>query len=257
MKKERLFRVIGMIEDDLIKEAEDKQIIQKKSFSITAVWKWTAVAAGMLLIIGVKVFQDNLNKDVHSTTSLNGSSYMEITAASDKVEEEDIYEKSETAAGQSIAAPASSGELDGSQTDDRKENSEEGYFERNEKVALYIEVIEEIYQPYQGKVLYLNLENAVNLEKEQKESLSEVLATEYQISVVLGSFEELCKQGTIDAKAEEIEGIYITFEVISEAEDSFSFRIDCWGGENVVFGWQDCYAWYQENKWNYRLGEIR
>ena len=40
MKEERLFQVIGMIEDNLIREAEEETIVSKPSFFRTASWKW-------------------------------------------------------------------------------------------------------------------------------------------------------------------------------------------------------------------------
>lgn len=260
MKKERLFRVIGMIEDDLIKEAEDEQLIQKKPFFHTAVWKWATAAAGILLIIGVKVFQESFNENGSSTTSLNGSSYIETTVPrEDELEnEEKSYDKSETVAAQSIIESVDLEGIDGSNAtglEEIGEGKEEQFLKENGKIDLYSKVIEEVYQPYQGEVLYLNLENGNNLEKEQKEILLEVLRTEYKINVVSGSFEELCEWGMIDTEVEKIAGIYIAFEVTREEENGFGFRIDCWGGKNFVLEWQDCYAWYQEGEWSYRLGE--
>lgn len=239
MKKERLFQVIGMIEDEWIKEAEEEVIIQKKRLPIAAVWKWTAAVAGILVIIGTGVLYQHLNQKDHSNSmvSLNGS-YIATTEAE----------------------MVKSGEGEGLETNgSREEAVEEDGQDLNvdwSEVFLYAEVIEEIYQPYQGEVLYLNLENGLNLGENQKETLLEVLGSEYGIIAITGNFEELCGQGLIDDKAERISGIYLSFEVTEAKENYFVFQIYCWGGRNVIFGWQDCYALYKENGWEYELGEL-
>lgn len=266
MKKERLFQVIGMIEDNWIKEAEEETIIQKKRIPMpaflkwgTVSWKWTAAVAGILLMVGMGGFYRYRNQTSNSTTSQNGA-FME-TAADQMLRNEDI--------GELEMEMMENGEagFEGEDTvlADGNYKSEEGIRkpwqslsdQKRDTVFLYAAIIAEIYQPYQNGsgVLYLNVEDGFNLEEEQKNVLLEVLNGTYGIDAVTGRFEELCEQGVIDAEAEEISGIYLSFEVTGEEENGVRFQIDCWGGRNVIFGRENCYAFYTEDGWVYELGE--
>ena len=258
MKEERLFQVIGMIEDNLIREAEEETIVSKPSFFRTASWKWAAAAAGVLLLLGVNVFYYNQNKNYNGMTSFYESNSMATTAAgmvqsAQGKQEEVIEEKEDVLETQEFADNAG---LDGNTAGVSSANLEEGlkvkYDWQKDMVSFYTEVIEEIYQPYQGEPLYLNLASLSYLDKEQKEALLEELNG--QITVVTGTWEELCKQGIVQEEAEEIVGIYMTFQIITEEEKGFVFQIDCQKGKNIRFGWQECYAWYREDGWSYQLG---
>lgn len=275
MKKERLFQVIGMIEDDWIKEAEDEQIIQKKPIPVAAAWKRTAAAAGFLLIVGIGILQKNLQQNYNNATASITGNDMETAAAgmeqSKKMEQNDGIAELEAAYERS-AEPAQekqvletewetgdsgnkNGNASGSSYSNIEENKDSLYDWNSGKVLLYAEIIWEIYQPYKGEILYLNLDSGWNLDEEQKENLLELLDSKYNIPVVTGSFEELCEQNIIDAEAKKITGLYLSFEVTDEEENRFAFQIDCWGGRNVRMEWQECYAIYEADGWNYQLGE--
>lgn len=255
MKRERLFRVIGMIEDSFIQEAEEetKQIVQRKLFLTVASWKWTAAVAGILVLLGVNIFYYNQNKNGNTITSLNENNYIAATIAeavtaadnNEGGEKEQIEEKIVE-----MQEFSSAIDIDGSNS----AGLESVYDWKEHLVSFYAEVIEEVYLIYGENVLYLNLDKAFYLSEEQTEAFMDVLDLN-DITVVIGNWEEFCEQGIIDEQAEEIAGIYIEFQVIEETKDGFEFQINCWGGKNVVFGWQKCYAWYQEDGWKVKLGE--
>ena len=300
MKKERLFQVIGLLEDDLIKEAEDEQALVKKRFFINMAWKWAAAAAGILLAVRIGILQNMQNNNASLTSSFyesNGNSAtaaagnengsISTTAASineiqDRDREDMICEEKESVAGEKQGAEDSKIGMEGetiqayAETKGEKEAGENGGYQKEiERVFLYAKIIGEIYQPYQGHVLYLNLEDGGNLSEEQREDLLKVLYSEYRIITITGSLGELSKQGIIDAKTEEIFGIYLSFRITEEEENHFSFQIDCWGGRNVIFerqecsilrknmrwvigknvmfGWKECEAFYNGSEWGYRL----
>lgn len=263
MKEERLFRVLGMLEDDLIKEAEDEKSIGTKMSAKTAVWKWAAAAAGILLIAGAGLSQGYLfTKNNTSTTAENCQEAAAAGAASE------LKEKQETAAAL-YDHVVSEGRVDAEQ-----ENAEEGisvassaesaFFETKEEggllsasyESLYLKIIKEVYEPYEGKILYLNLEKVSNLEPEQKEILLDELADKYGIQTITGTFEEFCSQGIIDKEAEEYPGIYLSLEVTEQKEDSFLFSVYIWTGKNHAAGRENCYAEYSQKGWSYDLGEM-
>lgn len=250
MKKERLFYVIGMIEDDLIKEAEDEQIVVKNWIQMTT-WKWAVTAAGILLVIGTGIFYQSRNKNFYSTTSLLENNYIGTTASG--IESYGVQETNPINDKKEFAEALDSWES--SDEDGLEKEHKDGALFEEKVIVLYAEIIEEIYQPYKGGPLYLNLENNINLDNEQKEILLELLDSEYKIPVVTGRLEELFGQGIIDEKAEEITGVYLSIQLIDEEENGFYFQVDGWGGRNVTFTWENGYAFYEAEEWSYELGE--
>lgn len=283
MKKERLFQVIGMIEDDLIKEAEDYQVTAKKRLFINMAWKWLAAAAGILLIVGTRILQSTKNKNISNTSfyendngypaaSGNGDSLSTTAAGA-------LYEAAQSEEKQNIANDSLETEketiLAYAETVCDEVTEEEGQTQTQKeirKVLLYAEIINEIYQPYQGHVLYLNLEDGGNLKEEQIEDLLEILYFEYKITAVTGNIGDFSKRGAVDTKTEELSGVYLSFYITEEDENYFAFQINCWGGrnisqnyknsrkesrwkigKNITFGWRDCSAFYNGKEWSYKL----
>lgn len=282
MKKERLFQVIGMIEDNWIKEAEDDIWTQKKWTKKLLIfqrgsgqgenretdsqmqlpvfqkwrlcfWKWAAVMAGLLLIIGAGVLYQSLYRTLDGTIPQNAA-FMKTSdegmladgektgAGADSKEEEAAF----------MADEKLSSEEDGEK--DKIESLQSSSVQKTDLVVLYAAIIAELYQPYQNKILYLNIEDGLQLEEGQKNTLLELLNVTYGITVETGRFAELCERGVIDAEAKEISGIYLSFQIIKEEEDYMTFQIDGWGGIKDVFCWRDGSAFYKENGWTYELG---
>lgn len=269
MKKERLFQVIGMMEDRWIKEAEDEMMIQRKPMQLAAVRKWSAAAAGILLIAGAGVLYLHQNRSLDSTTSLNNSAMSATGAGMDNSRKMEKIEMNYSGGEEAIEYENS---LETNKSDYGSKDEMEYLDKANQeslydadgtydsKIVLYADIIKEIYQYYQDYqngdgILYLNLDDGMNLDKVQKERLLEVLDSKYGIVTMSGSFEELCEQGLIYAEAEKISGIYLSFEVTKEEENCLAFQIDCWGGRNVVDKWENCYAFYEEDGWRYEVGD--
>lgn len=260
MKKEQLFRVLGMVEDDFIKEAEDEKDIRGILFVKTAGWKWAAAAAGILLAAGLGFSKSFLVMN-NKNTSTTGR--VEMEALEDIAEAEDAG-LSETAAQTYAAASAANengagaGKAELSSTagalwEDSKEGVESNlsasFYE--DKMVLYLEIIKEVYESYEGEILYLDLGKVSNLTVEQKEILQDTLMTQYGMEVIAKNFEGLSRQEVLDEETAKRAEIYLSIEVTEEKENGFAFTVLTWIGEDNRR--EDYCAEYGQNGWSYEF----
>lgn len=255
MKKERLFRVLGMVEDDFIKEAEDEKNIRGTLFVKTAVWKWTAAAAGILLVVGLGLSKSFLMMNEKNTSTGNRTEM----AALDGVPEDagsletaaQTYAAANTANGnESGAGRAELSSTAGALWEELEDDSLSGDF-YEDKMVLYLEVIKEIYVTYEGKQLYLDLEKVSNLTEEQKGILQDTLMSQYGMEVIARDFEERSSQEALNKETVEGAEVYLSIEVTEEKENGFSFTVSTWIGNNT--GREDYCAEYSQDGWSYEF----
>jgi len=273
MKNERLFQVIGMIEDDFIKEAEEeKQLLEKPEkarkkqfFNQSTIWKWGA-AAGILLVIGLsskallieKNFMSMSTNKNEAITTGGAAQQNENTCETNalastfaEIEEENIKEQGKSG--------GTDRGIDGITSQDKAANGLEGSKETIED--LYLEIIYEIYQPYEGYALCLNLEGVSNLTEEEKLWIQNSLISEYEIEIdrkenleetsYSSLSENVWEEGkeTLSEKKE----VYLLIKVLEKQENEFTFAVSFQNGEGVVENWENCHAKYGEDKWDYDL----
>lgn len=247
MKKERLFRVLGMVEEDFIKEAEDekniKENIKETIFVKTGVWKWTAAAAGILLVAGL-----GLSKSFLVMNGKNTSTTDRMENAAQPYAVSNAGDGNET--GAKGAEPSSTA---GALWEDSEMSEEcalsDSFYE--DKIVLYLEIIKEVYESYEGKMLYLDLEKASNLTADQKEILQEALMSQYGMEVIAGNFAERSRTEELDKGAAECSEIYLSIEVTEEKENRFAFTVSAWIGKNT--NRTEYCAEYSQDGWNYEI----
>lgn len=126
--------------------------------------------------------------------------------------------------------------------------------------VLYRQVLFDLMETDEGlnggaRYLGLDLSGATNLTNGEQQALRYLLEERYGLSLVPGTFDELCEQGYIDRDALYWEdGVLLRISLVEDGTDAFRFDAEKWrSGLGAVY-WTDCTAKRGADGWTYEIG---
>lgn len=106
-----------------------------------------------------------------------------------------------------------------------------------------------------ARYLGVDLSGATNLTGGEKLALQYLLEQQYGLSVVPGTFDELCEQGYIDRDALYWEdGVLLRVALVEDGTDTFRFDAEKWRSGLGAIYWTDCTATRGADGWTYEVG---
>lgn len=132
--------------------------------------------------------------------------------------------------------------------------------EGDDLIGLYCNIFADLYEVDAGlndgiEMLAFNLTKVTNLTVSEKEALVYLLGCRYGMTVLTGTYQELCDAGYIDAETLSFEdGLLITIEVTEEGDGAFTFNAEKWRGGDGAYFFTDCKATRKNGAWSYTVG---
>lgn len=126
--------------------------------------------------------------------------------------------------------------------------------------VLYRQVLFDLMETDEGlnggaRYLGVDLSGAANLTGGEKLALQYLLEQRYGLSVVPGTFDELCEQGYIDRDALYWEdGVLLRVALVEDGTDTFRFDAEKWRSGLGAIYWTDCTAARGADGWTYEVG---
>lgn len=126
--------------------------------------------------------------------------------------------------------------------------------------VLYRQVLFDLMETDEGlnggaRYLGVDLSGAANLTGGEKLALQYLLEQQYGLSVLPGTFDELCKQGYIDRDALYWEdGVLLRVALVEDGTDTFRFDAEKWRSGLGAIYWTDCTAARGADGWTYEVG---
>lgn len=126
--------------------------------------------------------------------------------------------------------------------------------------VLYRQVLFDLMETDEGlnggaRYLGVDLSGAANLTGGEKLALQYLLEQRYGLSVVPGTFDELCEQGYIDRDALYWEdGVLLRIALVEDGTDTFRFDAEKWRSGLGAIYWTDCTAARGADGWTYEVG---
>lgn len=106
-----------------------------------------------------------------------------------------------------------------------------------------------------ARYLGVDLSGAANLTGGEKLALQYLLEQQYGLSVLPGTFDELCEQGYIDRDALYWEdGVLLRVALVEDGTDTFRFDAEKWRSGLGAIYWTDCTAARGADGWTYEVG---
>ncbi len=106
-----------------------------------------------------------------------------------------------------------------------------------------------------ARYLGVDLSGATNLTGGEKLALQYLLEQQYGLSVLPGTFDELCEQGYIDRDALYWEdGVLLRVALVEDGTDTFRFDAEKWRSGLGAIYWTDCTATRGADGWTYEVG---
>ncbi len=106
-----------------------------------------------------------------------------------------------------------------------------------------------------ARYLGVDLSGAANLTGGEKLALQYLLEQRYGLSVLPGTFDELCEQGYIDRDALYWEdGVLLRIALVEDGTDTFRFDAEKWRSGLGAIYWTDCTAARGADGWTYEAG---
>lgn len=106
-----------------------------------------------------------------------------------------------------------------------------------------------------ARYLGVDLSGAANLTGGEKLALQYLLEQQYGLSVLPGTFDELCEQGYIDRDALYWEdGVLLRVALVEGGTDTFRFDAEKWRSGLGAIYWTDCTAARGADGWTYEVG---
>lgn len=106
-----------------------------------------------------------------------------------------------------------------------------------------------------ARYLGVDLSGAANLTGGEEQALRYLLEQRYGLSVVPGTFDELCEQGYIDRDALYWEdGVLLRIALVEDGVDTFRFDAEKWRSGLGAIYWTDCTAARGADGWTYEVG---
>ena len=106
-----------------------------------------------------------------------------------------------------------------------------------------------------ARYLGVDLSGAANLTGGEKLALQYLLEQQYGLSVLPGTFDELCEQGYIDRDALYWEdGVLLRVALVEDGTDTFRFDAEKWRSGLGAIYWTDCTAARGAAGWTYEVG---
>lgn len=106
-----------------------------------------------------------------------------------------------------------------------------------------------------ARYLGVDLSGAANLTGDEKLALQYLLEQQYGLSVLPGTFDELCEQGYIDRDALYWEdGVLLRVALVEDGTDTFRFDAEKWRSGLGAIYWTDCTAARGADGWTYEVG---
>lgn len=127
-------------------------------------------------------------------------------------------------------------------------------------VGFYQTVLSDLWNTDEGlngglELLAFDLSQTANLTEGEKSALVYLVSGAYDLPVITGTFDELCRQGYIDREALRFEtGMLLKLTVTDTAEDSFTFDAEKWRSGTGAFYFHNCSAEKQDGVWSYTVG---
>lgn len=126
--------------------------------------------------------------------------------------------------------------------------------------VLYRQVLFDLMETDDGlnggaRYLGVDLSGAANLTGGEKLALQYLLEQQYGLSVLPGTFDELCEQGYIDRDALYWEdGVLLRVALVEDGTDTFRFDAEKWRSGLGAIYWTDCTAARGADGWTYEVG---
>lgn len=126
--------------------------------------------------------------------------------------------------------------------------------------VLYRQVLFDLMETDDGlnggaRYLGVDLSGATNLTGGEKLALQYLLEQRYGLSVLPGTFDELCEQGYIDRDALYWEdGVLLRVALVEDGTDTFRFDAEKWRSGLGAIYWTDCTAARGADGWTYEVG---
>lgn len=126
--------------------------------------------------------------------------------------------------------------------------------------VLYRQVLFDLMETDEGlnggaRYLGMDLSGAANLTGGEKLALQYLLEQQYGLSVLPGTFDELCEQGYIDRDALYWEdGVLLRVALVEDGTDTFRFDAEKWRSGLGAIYWTDCTAARGADGWTYEVG---
>lgn len=126
--------------------------------------------------------------------------------------------------------------------------------------VLYRQVLFDLMETDEGlnggaRYLGVDLSGAANLTGGEKLALQYLLEQRYGLSVLPGTFDELCEQGYIDRDALYWEdGVLLRVALVEDGTDTFRFDAEKWRSGLGAIYWTDCTAARGADGWTYEVG---
>lgn len=126
--------------------------------------------------------------------------------------------------------------------------------------VLYRQVLFDLMETDEGlnggaRYLGVDLSGAANLTGGEKLALQYLLEQQYGLSVLPGTFDELCEQGYIDRDALYWEdGVLLRVALVEDGTDTFRFDAEKWRSGLGAIYWTDCTAARGAEGWTYEVG---
>lgn len=106
-----------------------------------------------------------------------------------------------------------------------------------------------------ARYLGVDLSRAANLTGGEEQALRYLLEQRYGLSVIPGTFDELCEQGYIDRDALYWEdGVLLRVALVEDGTDTFRFDAEKWRSGLGAIYWTDCTATRGADGWTYEAG---
>lgn len=128
--------------------------------------------------------------------------------------------------------------------------------------VLYRQVLFDLMETDEGlnggaRYLGVDLSGAANLTGGEKLALQYLLEQQYGLSVLPGTFDELCEQGYIDRDALYWEdGVLLRVALVEDGTDTFRFDAEKWRSGLGAIYWTDCTAARGADGWTYEVGGL-
>lgn len=126
--------------------------------------------------------------------------------------------------------------------------------------VLYRQMLFDLMETDEGlnggaRYLGVDLSGAANLTGGEKLALQYLLEQQYGLSVLPGTFDELCEQGYIDRDALYWEdGVLLRVALVEDGTDTFRFDAEKWRSGLGAIYWTDCTAARGADGWTYEVG---
>lgn len=126
--------------------------------------------------------------------------------------------------------------------------------------VLYRQVLFDLMETDEGlnggaRYLGVDLSGVANLTGGEKLALQYLLEQRYGLSVVPGTFDELCEQGYIDRDVLYWEdGVLLRIALVEDGTDTFRFDAEKWRSGLGAIYWTDCTAARGADGWTYEAG---